>query len=122
MMYIQPNACIRPYEYMPPHLRIYIISQVLTNSHILTNFLSSNLPYDVTSYGSNAAYVTLCGLLWPCTTYMDFTIGTGPIQLIRPSELARYNVSTVSGVTTTCPVRNGSNGGHVNVDSRRREA
>ena len=49
-------------------------------------FWSSNLPYDVAPYVSNAIYLSLYGLLWPCTTYMTFCL---------------WNLSTITGVTPT---------------------
>ena len=65
-LYAQPNANIRPYSYMIPHLS-YI--RGLTRTYNLRVFLSSDLPYEVTPYGSNAVYLSLYGLIWPCMTY-----------------------------------------------------
>ena len=48
-------------------------------------FRSSDLLYGVALYGSNAAYISLYGVLCPCTTYMAFCI---------------WYLSTVPGVTT----------------------
>ena len=49
---------------------VYMISQVhidfLTLPHGL--LYSSDLPYDVTSYGYISIYLTFYGLFWTCTT------------------------------------------------------
>ena len=73
---------------------IDIISHVLRISHVLTYLRSSyipifqysNIPYDVAPYGSNSVYLSLYGLLWPCTNYMAFSL---------------WDLSTVPGVTPT---------------------
>ena len=51
---------------------IYVVSNVLpifTRTSDLPIFQSSDIPYYVTPYGSNAVYLSLYGLLWTCTTY-----------------------------------------------------
>ena len=63
-----------------------MISHVLTISHVLNNFRSSDVLYDVTPYGSNVVYISLYSLLCPCTTYMAFSI---------------WGLSTFTGVTPT---------------------
>ena len=87
--------CIYILMHIPYHIfRIYMISHILTISHVLTDFLysdlpifrSSNLPYDVTPYVSNAVYLSLHGLLWTCTISTAFII---------------WNLSTIPDVTPT---------------------
>ena len=70
---------------------MYIISHVLAISHALTDFQShtylrtSDIPCDVTPYGSNAVYLTI-------QPYMD---------LYDLCGLQSWNLSTVPGVTPT---------------------
>ena len=54
---------------------------------------SSNLPYDLVPYGSNALYFSLCGLLYPCTTYMDFFLWNLPTVLgVIPTVSNYHNI------------------------------
>ena len=88
-LYIHPNAYIRPYTYKVPHLSyIHDLTPTydLTRTYGFPILRYSNLLYAVAPYGSNAAYLSLYGLLWPCMTYTAFHI---------------WNLSTVPGVTTT---------------------
>ena len=64
---------MQTYAYTLPYLS-YMISYVRTDFLTLPYELlnSSDLPYDMTRYGSNAIYLTLYGLLWPYTTYTTF--------------------------------------------------
>ena len=69
-------TCIRYHIF-----HIYMISHVLTISYVLDCsssdlpiFRSSDIPCYVTPYGSNAVYLSLYVLLWPCTTYTDFSL------------------------------------------------
>ena len=58
------------------HLIYTTVSFVYMILHVRIDFLTlpyrllifSNLPYDVTPYGSNDVYLTVSGLLFPCTT------------------------------------------------------
>ena len=63
------------YVLMRIHCHIFLIYD-LTRPYGLLN--SSDIPYDMTPYGSNAVYLTLYVLLWPCTTYVDLY---GPVRL-----------------------------------------
>ena len=58
----------------------------LTRTYGLPIFRYSILLYDVIPYGSNAVYLSFCGLIWTCTTYTAFII---------------WELLTVTGVTPT---------------------
>ena len=88
-LYVWPNACIWKYANTLPHLS-YICDLThtynITRTYRLPILRYSDIPYEATPYGSNDVYISLYGLLWPCTTYTAFST---------------CNLSTVTGVTPT---------------------
>ena len=102
-LYIQPNVYISPYAYMLSHI-LYINNLTctynLTHTYELTIFRSSNipifqysnLPYDVAPYGSNAVYLSLYGIIWPCTTYTAFRLWNFSIfPCVTPTVINYHN-------------------------------
>ena len=81
LMRIYGLTCIRYHIF-----HIYMIPHILTISHVLTIFLSSYLPYDMAPCRYNDVYISLYGLLWPCTNYPAFR---------------HWNLCTIPGVTPT---------------------
>ena len=77
------------------------ISFVYMISHIRTDFLTltygllnpSDLPYDVTPYRSNNVYLTLYGILWPCTTECHILFHSTIFLYLLDSVCLSYNYS-----------------------------